>query len=126
MPDVARVPGRLMTTASADVPLKVFARDDKSGTFDTFAALVLQPSKLKLGPNTERIEDSETLANAVASDPGGIGFIGLPYVGATKALAVADGDSLPLLPNAFTVATEDYPLARRLFLYTPAVSKNEK
>jgi phosphate transport system substrate-binding protein len=38
----------------------------------------------------------------------------------TKALAIQDGDAQPVLPTPFTVATEDYPLSRRLFFYTPS------
>lgn len=100
----------------------LFARDHHSGTFDTFQSLVL--GKAKLDESAQRYEDSRELANAVASDPNGIGFIGLPYIGPTKAVAVYDKDTEPLLPTVFTVATEDYPLSRRLFLYVPTASSD--
>jgi len=38
----------------------------------------------------------------------------------SRALAVYENGAAPLLPSPFTVATEDYALSRRLFLYTPA------
>lgn len=98
-------------------PVKLLARDDKSGTFDTFKALVL--GKDKLAEGTERLEDSAQLSDTVAGDPQAIGFIGLPYVRQAKLLAVSDGDAAPLRPTRLTVATEDYALARRLFLYVP-------
>jgi len=100
-------------------PIHVFARDDKSGTFDTFKALVLD--KTKLAPGARRVEDSRELAADVAADPAAIGFVGLPYVAETKPVAVAETGAQPLLANPLTVATEDYPLSRRLYLYTPAV-----
>ncbi len=56
--------------------------------------------------------------------PSASSFIGLPYVRNAQAIAVADGESLPMLPTSFTVATEDYPLARRLYPYTPSNSQN--
>lgn len=108
----------------ADLPVHVFARDNNSGTWDTFKSLVLAPRKLDLVKEAVRLEDSTELSNNVSGDAGAVGFIGLPYIGQTKAAAIFDGDALPLYPNSFTVATEDYPLARRLFLYTPSMSKN--
>jgi phosphate transport system substrate-binding protein len=104
-----------------NLPVKVFARDDKSGTYDTFKELVLRGQKL--GP-AKRIEDSATLEQSVSSEPGGIGFIGLPYVKTTRALAVSDGPAAPLLPTVFSVKTENYPLSRRLFLYTATTPSN--
>ncbi|MFA5530208.1 MAG: phosphate ABC transporter substrate-binding/OmpA family protein [Thiohalomonadaceae bacterium] len=55
----------------------------------------------------------------MASDPQGIGFIGLPYVLRAKALGVSESETRPIVPQPFSVATEDYALARRLFLYVP-------
>nr|MBA3501734.1 substrate-binding domain-containing protein [Deltaproteobacteria bacterium] len=99
-----------------DQPIAIYARDNHSGTFDTFKHLVL--GKLDLVSTARRFESSEGLADAVASDPAGIGFIGLPYVRSARALAIGDRGAKPLLPTSFTVTTESYLLSRRLFLYT--------
>jgi phosphate transport system substrate-binding protein len=104
-----------------DRPISVHARDDKSGTYDTFVALVLSPSdgpKRKLTPQATRYESSENLSDAVAKDPGAIGFIGFPYVGKNHPLSIASTCGLLSAPAKFTVKTESYPLARRLYLYT--------
>ena len=66
----------------------------------------------------EAFEDSAALSDKVAADPGGIGFAGLPYVRSAKVLAISDKGARALTPNRLTVATEDYILSRRLFLYT--------
>lgn len=97
--------------------INVYSRDDKSGTFDSFKALVLGNSQLV--STAKRFEDSIALSDAVANDPDGIGFIGLPYIGNAKAVAVSEGEAPPLLPNRLTVSTEDYILSRRLYLYSP-------
>jgi len=97
--------------------INVYARDDKSGTYDSFKSLVL--GARSLAGSAARLEDSVALSDAVASDPDGIGFIGLPYIRNAKALAVSEGEAAALLPNRLTVATEDYPLSRRLYLYSP-------
>ncbi|HEY3738773.1 MAG TPA: phosphate ABC transporter substrate-binding/OmpA family protein [Bryobacteraceae bacterium] len=99
-------------------PIAIYARDAKSGTFDTFRTLVLGARDLAAG--AQRFEDSALLADKVAGDPGGIGFVGLPYVRSAKAVAVSDKGSRALAPNRLTIATEDYLLARRLFLYDNA------
>ena len=104
-----------------DRPIHLYARDDKSGTYDTFKELVLKGDPLG---EAKRFEDSAELEEAVAHDPGGIGFIGLPYVNTTRALAISDGSSAALEPTRFSVKTENYALSRRLFLYTPANSTN--
>jgi phosphate transport system substrate-binding protein len=104
-------------------PVHVYARDDKSGTYDTFKSLVLG-KKAPLVAQAQRFESSSELSDRVAGDPHGIGFIGLPYVRRARALAVMDGGELAILPGEFTVATEDYALARRLFLYLPEEPHN--
>jgi phosphate transport system substrate-binding protein len=101
-----------------EAPIHVLARDASSGTFDTFKQLVLGESGLVAG--ARRFAESDALADAVASDPNAIGFIGLAYVRSAKAIAVAEVGAQPMLPTPFTVATESYLLARRLYLYTPA------
>ncbi|MGA2350744.1 MAG: phosphate ABC transporter substrate-binding/OmpA family protein [Terracidiphilus sp.] len=103
--------------------IKIYARDDKSGTYDTFKSLVLAGKPLASG--AQRIEDSKTLSDAVSADPYGIGFIGLPYIQSAKPIAVSEKGTHSLLPTRFTVGTEDYLLSRRLYLYTPSASSNK-
>lgn len=108
-----------------DLPIKVFARDDKSGTWDSFKALVLDTHKAKLSESATRIESSSELSDAVAREAGAIGFIGLPYVRHAKLLAISSTEkSKAIMPTHFTVGTEDYPLSRRLFFYTPQLNPN--
>jgi phosphate transport system substrate-binding protein len=103
--------------------IKVYARDEKSGTFDSFTTLVLNNQQITNA--AVRFEDSIALSEAVARDPDGIGFVGLPYIKDAKAVTVSEGDALPLLPNRLTVATEDYILSRRLYLYTTENARNQ-
>lgn len=99
-------------------PITVYARDDKSGTHDTFNTLVLKDQGLTLVSNAKRFESSKELSDSVASDPTGIGFIGIAYIRNAKPLAINEC-GLQYLPDIFAVKAEEYPLARRLFLYTP-------
>jgi phosphate transport system substrate-binding protein len=105
-------------------PIHLYARDDQSGTYDTFKELVLSGRGKTLSSSAKRFESSEQLSDAVSADPKGIGFIGLPYVRQAKAVAIVDGQSQAMLPLNSLIATEDYPLSRRLFLYLPPNGKN--
>ena len=97
--------------------IKLYARDDNSGTYDTFKELVLAANGKALAAGARRFESSERLSDLVSQDPQGIGFIGLPYIRQAKALAIAAGQSQAMAPSETLIATEDYPLSRRLFLY---------
>ncbi len=103
-------------------PIRVYARDNNSGTFDTFKSLLLG-KKRPLIANARCYESNADLSDAVALDQNGIGFVGLPYIRQAKALAVSDDIPLAITPDRFTVATEDYVLARRLFMYLPQQAK---
>jgi phosphate transport system substrate-binding protein len=97
-----------------------YARDDRSGTFETFKALVLDPRHGELSAQARRFESADALAEQVKADRQAIGFSGLATVHGAKVLAVADGDAAALPPSRALVASEDYPLSRRLFFYLPA------
>jgi phosphate transport system substrate-binding protein len=101
----------------------VYALDENSGTFDTFSHLVL--GKSSLVGSAKRDASHSEISKRVAADVNAIGFVGLPFVHDSKALAVSDGEAQPITPSAFSVATEDYALSRRLFFYLPELSATE-
>ena len=101
-------------------PIRLYARDDRSGTFETFKTLVLDPRHYTLASQALRFESSEALAERVRADRQAIGFSTLTVVHGAKVLAIAEGDAPALLPTRAQVASEDYPLSRRLFFYLPA------
>lgn len=111
--------------------IKLYARDDNSGTWDTFKNLVLA-KKYTLSHSASRFESNDRLSDSVAADPNGIGFTGLASVRQAKLLAVSDDNSdshlantTALKPSKLSVASEDYPLSRRLYLYTKAGVKSD-
>ncbi len=106
--EVGRSPGKI----------KLYARDAKSGTFDTFDHLVLKPRNMKISPEAQRFESSPDLSDETARDPDGIGFAGLAYIRNAKALAISSSCGIVIPPHVFSVKTEEYPLSRRLYLQT--------
>jgi phosphate transport system substrate-binding protein len=107
----------------ADKPIVLLARDENSGTFDTFNSLVLKKFDATISAKAKRFESSTELSVAVAQDETAIGFIGLDFISYNKALAISEGgDTAPIYPTRFTISTEDYALSRRLYLYTPTIA----
>jgi phosphate transport system substrate-binding protein len=104
-----------------DASIVVHARDDKSGTFDTFVSLVLSTTGKPLTADAKRYESSDMLSATVTADRGAIGFLGLPYVNKNHALVIQSGCGLSSAPTRYSIKTEEYPLARRLYLYTLGV-----
>ena len=105
-----------------NLAVAIYARDEQSGTWDTFKTLVLGDAKLV--KSAKRYESNDQLSDDVSKDPGGIGFTGFASVRESKALAIADGNSPAIAPSRLSIATEDYPLSRRLFFYTVGTPKD--
>jgi phosphate transport system substrate-binding protein len=101
-----------------DKIIHIYARDENSGTWDTFKELVFS-GKYQLATSAQRFESSDELSSHVAADISAIGFTGLSSIKNSKVLAIADDNTQPMPPTEFTLGTEDYPLSRRLYFYTP-------
>lgn len=105
-------------------PVSLYARDSNSGTWDSFKSMVLG-KQYSLSPLARRFESSSLLSDLVSKDRGGIGFIGMAFVGGSKLVAISDGPTQALKPTNLTIATEDYALSRRLYMYTHTNPTNE-
>ena len=85
---------------------------------------MLDPQRQALAGNTRRFESGEELSAAVRNDRQAIGFSSLSTVHGARVLAIADGASRPMLPSPEQIASEDYPLSRRLYFYLPPSTSN--
>lgn len=104
-------------------PIHLFARDEQSGTWDLFQNLVLVDRPLS--PAARRFEDGVALVDSVLQDEAAIGFVGIGAIGGAKTLALSHAIARAQQPDRFSIATEDYPLSRRLMLYGPTVTENQ-
>jgi phosphate transport system substrate-binding protein len=111
--DWAQLAGKRTGEAS---PVVVYAGDEQMGLPELFRTLVL--GKTPYTPQARRLPTLQEITDAVAQDPRGIGFVTLPFVRGTRAVPISEGDEPPLVPTAFTLATEDYFLSHRLYFYT--------
>jgi len=102
----------------ADLPIKVFDRQESSGTRNVFMNAVFGDES---GESVEQIgvvaEDNNTMAAQVYAEPASIGFVGYAFQRGAAALALVNECGIQTTPDAFSAKTEEYPLQRRLFLY---------
>jgi phosphate transport system substrate-binding protein len=105
---------------------KFYLLDYKSGTRAIFESMIF-PGGQKL-PSCESADvrcfaNPEEVANAVASDPQGIGFVGSAYknVAGVKIVPVKGKCGIIQEPSIFNIKTEDYLFSRQLLLYTAKV-----
>ncbi len=59
-------------------------------------------------------------ASSVLADPGAVAVVPMAKAGQAKVLSIAALGSVPAQPTPVAIANGTYPLARRLYLYTPA------
>jgi phosphate transport system substrate-binding protein len=104
--------------------INIYSANRKSGTYATFEALVLQPRGLGLASSARFLLSTAEVSDAVAADVNGIGVTSFAYVRGAKGLNVESSCGLITRPSVFTVKTEEYPLTRRLYLYTVAKPAN--
>lgn len=104
-------------------PINVHVRTTTSGTFETFKALVMDTCGVRLADNVPSHGTYPDLLKAVAMDEASIGFAPAVLVDSmltsVKALHLRAGCGIEQTTSAFNVKSEDYPLARRLYIFTP-------
>jgi len=105
-------------------PVTLYRRDDKSGTYDSFKSLVMNGTPVS--PSAKTFEDSNELSSAVVADQSSIGFVGHTLIGSARAVPIGVPGQQALLPNRFTIQTEDYPLSRRLYFYAHSEGGNKE
>ena len=102
--------------------INVYARNDGSGTLDTFTSLMLESAGGQLAPDAIRFRSDAELAEAVVQDPQGIGFTSFAYKGKAKPLDISTVCGITHSPSVFDVKAEEYPLSRHLFLYATSAA----
>lgn len=91
--------------------INVYTRNTSSGTYKTFQKLAM--AKKDYGKNTQKMAGNEQIAQEVAEDTTGIGYVGLAYVGRDGLAPVAVNGVLPTPDKA-----SEYALSRNLYYYT--------
>ena len=99
-------------------PIRAIAGEATGGATEQFTAEVMREKQM--AANVERLASNSQIANTVAAEPGAIGFVGMAFVGRSRALNLVASCGIEFPAGAFEVKTQDYPLERRLYLYSGA------
>lgn len=106
----------------ANLPIRFVARESASAAWGLFNQVVMRQR-----PATRSIErpTSDTvIANAVAGEADAIGLVPFAYIGRNRLLNLTASCGVEFEASEFGLKTEDYPLARRNFLYaSPRVNE---
>jgi phosphate transport system substrate-binding protein len=106
-------------------PIAIFAPDTDSGTYDFFNEEVLgDPDEGGKKPRSDYTAsaDDNTLVQGIAGEANSWGYFGYAYFqenkDKVKAIKIAEKAGEPFVePTPETVASNDYPLSRPLFIY---------
>ncbi len=101
-----------------DAAINVYRRDANSGATQVFTQLVMSPTRRSLSNTAFILDDNAGVSAAVAGDPNGIGIASIVDAQNTQTLSLRSVCGQVSSPSEFTIKTEEYPISRRMFLYT--------
>lgn len=115
-----------VTTPYPDATLEVTAPGEESGTYDSFIELVFEDIAEGRGTDPEAradytaSADDNVIIEGISGTDTSLGWVGFSFyeenADVVKALEVDGGDGC-VTPTAETIASNEYPLARDLFIY---------
>ena len=109
-----------------NTPINVYRREVDAGATRVFTSLVMDPTRRSLARTAIIEGDNAAVANAVASDENGIGLTNVVDQGNAAALSLRSVCDQIASPTDFSIKTEEYPMSRRMFVYTTSAALPEK
>ena len=111
-----------------DAPLDIYGPGEESGTFDSFIEIVLEDLAEDAGVEaTTRTDyipsgDDNVILQGIQSSDTSLGWVGFAFaINATGAkLLEVDGGNGCVSPTAETIASNEYPISRDLWIYVNA------
>jgi phosphate transport system substrate-binding protein len=98
-----------------DAEIRLYGRENSSGTYVFFHDEVV---KADYSSNVQSLPGTAAVVNAVKKDIDGIGYGGAAYaVGVKHAYVKKDANSKAYVPTAESIAKNDYPITRYLYMY---------
>jgi phosphate transport system substrate-binding protein len=98
-----------------DAPIKLYGRENSSGTYTFFKDEVV---KGDYAASCQTLPGTAAVVNAVKKDKYGIGYGGAAYaVGVKHCKVKKDDKSAGIVPTAETIASNQYPITRYLYMY---------
>ena len=107
-----------------NLPVAVYSAEVQFGSIDAFCGTIMGISDsarcLDGFPRlaAPRFAVMEEMSDAIAGNPGGIGFTSLSLRRSTRAVRLGTECGVGIEADTFRIKTDEYPLGRRLFMYT--------
>ena len=115
----------IMGEGLPDAPLDIFGPGEESGTYDSFIEIVLEHFAEERGQSaTTRATyspsgDDNVILQGIQSSDTSLGWVGFAFANnasGVKLLEVDGGDGC-VAANADTIASNEYPISRNLYIY---------
>jgi len=114
-----------------DMPLDITAPGEESGTYDSFAEIVLEDiayeerkvseDKSPIRPDYQASANDTVIVEGVSGSQTSLGWVGFAFAvqseGVIKSLEIEDENGTCVAPNPDTIRSGEYPIARDLFIY---------
>lgn len=98
-----------------DAPIRLYGRENSSGTYVFFKEEVV---KGDYASSCQTLPGTAAVVNAVKKDKNGIGYGGAAYAEGVKHCKVKkDAQSAGVLPTPESIAKNQYPITRYLYMY---------
>jgi len=96
-----------------DAEIVLLSRDSSSGTYEFFKETVVGDD-LEYAASAKLLPSNQAIADEVAANEAGIGYIGLGYVTPDVKVVAVDG----VVASVETAADGSYPISRYLYMYS--------
>ena len=96
-------------------PIHLHVLDIPEGQVDAPQDMLLKGALVVA--SAERDATEAALASAVAADRAALGVVAVGSSGSARVVSIAENGAMPVMPTDLAVATEDYPLTRRVYFY---------
>jgi phosphate transport system substrate-binding protein len=103
-----------------DLPIQVIDHSADTGTRAQFQLAIFGDDGAPPIPTATIMDDNAAISGAVTDNPAAISYVGNAFKRASKPVPLVNECGISMLPDEFSVKTEEYPLFRRLYLYNRA------
>lgn len=122
-----------------DVPLEITAPGEESGTYDSFAELVLEDIAVEerkqnedgpfVRPDYQASANDNVIIQGIQGSASSLGWVGFAFYSqntdTTRAIPVAEEGTDCVEPTVETIQSTEYPISRNLYIYVNAAKAEE-
>ncbi len=129
LPTIARIAaGRIQNwneLGGPDMPIRIVLPSDDTSIANVLDERIMRPNRLRLNRSLERVATEADAAAIVAADPSAVTLTSVALANDTKPVPVREVCGPLSVPTDFAVKAEEYPLARRVLMYTSGQNLTE-